>query len=111
MGETAKLMARDLLRATGSTCPVDAHRFADESGFTLRPTSGKTRAVGDALEYDATSPMDAQELAILDLMARWLLERAGDAVTDDSVAELLDIWLGAIDREDGGAASGSWTRA
>jgi hypothetical protein len=41
MGETAKLMANDLLRATGATCPVQAHRFAVEAGFTLNPTSGE----------------------------------------------------------------------
>lgn len=105
MGEAAKSMARDLVVATGASCPVQAHRFAIETGFVLRPASGESHVVGDVFEYNATVPMDEQESAILELMARWLLEHVGEAVTAESVAELLDMWLGA--NGDVGDASGS----
>jgi hypothetical protein len=63
------------------------------------------------LEYDATSPMDTQESSLLELMARWLLERTGEPVTAESVSDLVDVWLGVSDRADDGHAPASWTRA
>lgn len=95
MGDAAKILANDLLVATGSTCPVQAHRFADAAGFTLRPTSGKSQAHDDVFEYDATATMDEQESSILDMMARWCCRRSGDPETPEDVAGVIDLWLDA----------------
>lgn len=109
MSEDAKWLARDLLRATGSSCPVQAHTFAQEAGFTLRPTCGRSSSNGDVFEFDATVPLDEQESAVIELLARWVLRRCGDAETADNVADVLDLWLGASDVEDG-EASGALTQ-
>ena len=101
-------MAVDFLRATGAECPVQAHRFALEAGFSLRPVaSGGPMSIGDTLVFDGTVPMDEQESVILALMAQWVLGHVGVAVTAESIAELIDVWLDANDSAaDGEVASG-----
>lgn len=94
IADSARVFAEQLLRATGSLPPVQAHRFALDLGFQLRPTTrSPAKICGDTLEYNATIAFDEQESALLECLARWLLERVGERATPEHVTEVLDVWL------------------